>query len=209
MQVFVFELLNLHRGQGQDILWRDTGSCPTEEEYKRMVLDKTGGLFRLAVGLMAALSEEADKDAYTPLVNALALYFQIRDDYVNLASPKYQRNKSFCEDLTEGKFSFPIIHAILSNPSDHRILSILKQRTDDESIKRFAVDYLIKQGSIAYTREVLATLRDDCLSAIDELGGHRKLSALLLDLDRQLDDEDVRILPAGLEPPPLPRVESL
>ena len=27
--------------------------CPSEEEYREMVLDKTGGLFRLAVGLMA------------------------------------------------------------------------------------------------------------------------------------------------------------
>ncbi|KAH8054112.1 hypothetical protein JL720_14480 [Aureococcus anophagefferens] len=36
------ELLNLHRGQGQDILWRDSCRCPTEAEYTTMVLDKTG-----------------------------------------------------------------------------------------------------------------------------------------------------------------------
>ena len=41
-----------------------------------MVLDKTVGLFRLAVGLMAAFSDcETD---FTPLVNQLALYFQVR-----------------------------------------------------------------------------------------------------------------------------------
>ena len=51
LSVFVEELLNLHRGQGQDIVWRDTQKVPTEEEYYSMVLDKTGGLFRLAVGL--------------------------------------------------------------------------------------------------------------------------------------------------------------
>ena len=37
MNIFVHELLNLHRGQGQDILWRDNLRCPTEEEYRRMV----------------------------------------------------------------------------------------------------------------------------------------------------------------------------
>lgn len=52
VKVFTEELLNLHRGQGQDIHWRDHSRCPSEEQYKRMVLDKTGGLFRLAVGLM-------------------------------------------------------------------------------------------------------------------------------------------------------------
>jgi geranylgeranyl diphosphate synthase type 3 len=29
MNVFIQELLNLHRGQGQDILWRDNCDCPT------------------------------------------------------------------------------------------------------------------------------------------------------------------------------------
>lgn len=38
---------------------------------------------------------------------------------------QYTQNKSFCEDLTEGKFSFPIIHGILSQPSSTKLLSIL------------------------------------------------------------------------------------
>jgi len=32
------ELLNLHRGQGLDLFWRDSLVCPTEEEYVHMVL---------------------------------------------------------------------------------------------------------------------------------------------------------------------------
>lgn len=39
LESFVHEQLNLHRGQGRDILWRDTNRCPTEEEYQSMVLD--------------------------------------------------------------------------------------------------------------------------------------------------------------------------
>ncbi|EMD33030.1 hypothetical protein CERSUDRAFT_57786, partial [Gelatoporia subvermispora B] len=48
------ELLSLHRGQGLELLWRDSLSCPTEEEYAGMVNDETGGLFRVAVKLMMA-----------------------------------------------------------------------------------------------------------------------------------------------------------
>lgn len=73
-----------------------------------MILDKTGGLFRMAVGLMQCFSSN-DED-YTELVNLMAIYFQVRDDLINLANTKYHKHKSFCEDLTEGKFSFPIIH---------------------------------------------------------------------------------------------------
>jgi geranylgeranyl diphosphate synthase type 3 len=36
-KVVTEELLNLHRGQGLDLLWRDTLECPTEAEYIEMV----------------------------------------------------------------------------------------------------------------------------------------------------------------------------
>jgi geranylgeranyl pyrophosphate synthase len=49
--------LRLHRGQGLDLCWRDSLTCPTEEEYLEMVANKTGGLFRLAIKLMQMESE--------------------------------------------------------------------------------------------------------------------------------------------------------
>ena len=57
IDVYVKELLNLHRGQGMDLFWRDTLTCPSEDEYLEMVGNKTGGLFRLAVKLMQAESD--------------------------------------------------------------------------------------------------------------------------------------------------------
>ena len=53
-----------------------------------------------------------DEHNYEELTSLLGLYFQIRDDYANLCLEDYSVNKSFAEDLTEGKLSFPIIHAI-------------------------------------------------------------------------------------------------
>jgi geranylgeranyl diphosphate synthase type 3 len=57
MTIYTEELLNLHRGQGMDLFWRDTLTCPTEDDYLEMVGNKTGGLFRLAVKLMQAESQ--------------------------------------------------------------------------------------------------------------------------------------------------------
>lgn len=54
--IYMEELINLHRGQGMDIFWRDTLSCPTEVDYLEMASNKTGGLFRLAIRLMQAES---------------------------------------------------------------------------------------------------------------------------------------------------------
>ncbi|KAJ8599833.1 hypothetical protein CTAYLR_005598 [Chrysophaeum taylorii] len=201
LDVFVEELLSLHRGQGQDILWRDANRCPTEDQYTRMVLDKTGGLFRLAVGTMAAFSDENDPNKYRKLVDTLALYFQIRDDFVNLRSDEYMHSKSYCEDLTEGKFSFPIIHAVHAAPSDSRLLNILKQRTTNVDVKRHAVDFMDGIGSFDYTRAKLRSLRTEINQEISTLGGHDALSALIDRLDRQITGDATT---TATSIPPLP-----
>lgn len=169
IDIYVKELLNLHRGQGMDLFWRDTLTCPSEDDYLEMVGNKTGGLFRLAVKLMQAESV-AGKDCVA-LVNVMGLIFQICDDYLNLSDTTYTKNKGLCEDLTEGKFSFPIIHSIRSDPSNLQLINILKQRTKDEEVKLYAVSYMKSTGSFAYTRKVVRELRDKALSLIDEIDG--------------------------------------
>jgi geranylgeranyl diphosphate synthase type 3 len=165
--IFAEELLNLHRGQGMDLFWRDTLTCPTEDDYLEMVSNKTGGLFRLGIKLMQA--ESRSLTDCVPLVNIVGLCFQILDDYQNLWSKQYTANKGMCEDLTEGKFSFPVIHSIRSNPSNMQLLNILKQKTDNEEIKRYAVAYMESTGSFEYTRNVLKVLIERARKMTDEL----------------------------------------
>ncbi|KAI5927140.1 geranylgeranyl pyrophosphate synthetase [Camillea tinctor] len=169
--VYTEELLNLHRGQGMDLFWRDALICPTEEEYLEMVGNKTGGLFRLAIKLMQAESS-APIDC-VPLVNMLGIIFQIQDDYRNLSSPEYGKNKGLYEDLTEGKFSFLIIHSIRSNPANLQLLNILKQKTTDDEVKRYAVKYMEGTGSFEYTKKVLEILINRARKTADELDNGR------------------------------------
>ncbi|XP_039639000.1 LOW QUALITY PROTEIN: geranylgeranyl pyrophosphate synthase-like [Perca fluviatilis] len=182
VRVFTRQLLELHRGQGLDIHWRDTYTCPTEQEYRNMVLQKTGGLFGLAVGLMQLFSDW--KQDLKPLLDTLGLFFQIRDDYANLSSREYSENKSFCEDLTEGKFSFPTIHAIWSRPESTQVQNILRQRTENMDIKRYCVDYLEKVGSFAYTRQTLRDLEEEVYRLIGEFGGNPQLESLVKHLSQ-------------------------
>lgn len=185
MEIFTSEMLQLHRGQGMDLYWRDTLTCPTEDDYLEMVQNKTGGLFRLAVKLMQADSVERDWIDCVPLVNIMGLVFQICDDYLNLKSTIYTQNKGLCEDLTEGKFSFPIIHAVRSNPSNLQLINILKQKTHDEEVKRYAVKYMESTGSFAYTRKVIRELKKKAIGLLDDLdGGRGQGSELRKILDR-------------------------
>jgi len=180
--VFIEELINLHRGQGLDIYWRDSNQCPTEDQYKEMVSHKTGGLFRLSVRLMQSFS--VNKTDFIPLVNYLGLLFQIRDDFINLKSEQYMENKSFCEDLTEGKFSFPIIHSIRSTPEDTKLLKILKQKTEDVDIKKYALSIMEKTGSFEYTTRIVADYKNKVLQCIQELGGNKYLEGIVEKLSK-------------------------
>lgn len=179
-QVFCEQLLELHRGQGMEIYWRDSYICPTEDEYKEMIIKKTGGLFGLAVRLMQLFSDST-KDL-SHLMATLGLYFQIRDDYANLQLKEYAENKSFCEDLTEGKFSFPVIHGIRVRPDDKQIISIVRQRTKDTDVKRYCVSLLEKFGSFEYTRQTMLRLDLEARRAIAELGGNPILEHVLDEL---------------------------
>jgi geranylgeranyl diphosphate synthase type 3 len=152
-----------------------------------MVRDKTGGLFRLAVGLMQAFATSNVETDFTALVDNLALYFQIRDDYINLADEEYMKSKSFCEDLTEGKFSFPIIHCIRADPEDTRVLNILKKRTEDVEVKRYAQQLMVEKGSLEYTRDECFSLKGEIVQQIESLGGNPQLLKLIELLDVQLE----------------------
>lgn len=183
--IFAEELVNLHRGQGADLYWRDTLTCPTENEYLEMVGNKTGGLFRLGVKLMQ--SESSSSIDCIPLVNLVGLIFQIRDDYMNLCSSEYSDNKGEYEDLTEGKFSFPVIHSIRSDPTDLQLINILKQKTSNLEVKRYAVLYMENKGSFEYTRKVLNVLIERARNAVEVIdAGHNKGMGIQKILDKMI-----------------------
>ncbi|KAL2115714.1 hypothetical protein VTJ04DRAFT_9969 [Mycothermus thermophilus] len=185
VSIFTEELLNLHRGQGMDLFWRDTLTCPTEDDYLEMVGNKTGGLFRLGIKLMQA--ESRSLVDCVPLVNIIGLIFQIADDYHNLFNSQYTANKGMCEDLTEGKFSFPVIHSIRSNPGDMQLLNILRQKTENEEVKRYAVAYMESTGSFEYTRKVLDVLIARARRMADEVDdGRGKAQGVHQILDRMV-----------------------
>lgn len=95
-----------------------------------------------------------------PLVSTIGLLFQILDDHLNLSPTSgYATLKGLCEDLTEGKFSFPVIHAIRADPSNLVLMNILKQKTTDEEVKKYAVRYLEEKGSFEYSKKVIGELR--------------------------------------------------
>ncbi|TIA72860.1 hypothetical protein E3P91_01801 [Wallemia ichthyophaga] len=165
------ELINLHRGQGMDLYFRDNHICPSTKEYLEMVNNKTGGLLRLAVRLM--LSKSPSNLNLIPLINIIGVLFQIRDDYCNLFESSYTKNKGFAEDISEGKF----------NNKSNQIINILKQRTKDDDLKLYLINYLnTKTKSADFTLSVINHLHQQAIDEIIKLGGNNDLINILNDL---------------------------
>ncbi|KAL4957322.1 isoprenoid synthase domain-containing protein [Aspergillus filifer] len=188
---FLDELETLAHGQALDLYWKYQKTCPTINEYLTMVDHKTGGFFRMAVRLMEleSKSEEPCPDL-THLVTLMGRYYQIRDDYMNLTSDEYTGTKGYCEDLSEGKFSFPLVHALQNSPRPTadmlRGLLFHRERGHELSpdIKSYIISEMKKAGSLEYSRDTAMKLFDAMMTTLEQveakLGPNKRLKALLL-----------------------------
>jgi ophiobolin F synthase len=156
-RIFVEEMQQLHVGQSYDLYWTHNTLCPTVTEYLKMVDMKTGGLFRMLTRMMIAESPVGDKVSNSDMNLFSCLigrFFQIRDDYQNLASADYAKAKGFAEDLDEGKYSFTLIHCIQTLESDPELAGEMMQ------LRAFLVKRRL-EGKLSHEakREVLATMK--------------------------------------------------
>lgn len=90
--------------------------------------------------------------------------------------------KGFCEDLTEGKFSLPVIHSIQSSSTyNNELLNILKMQTVDPGLKNHALWYMRTQTkSLDYTKAMLRDLHQQALMAIGKTDSSNNMMDVLL-----------------------------
>lgn len=174
-------LVKLTLGQSWDLNWKFNSYCPSITEYMAMVDGKTGAMFNMLTRLMQAMSPlriwpMAEFDHFAQL---LARWFQIRDDVQNLQDPEYAEQRGFCEDLDEGKLSYPVILCCNSDPAARDIiLGIFRRNAKGTplaySVKMQILDLLKKTGALQETRQVVQQLEKEVeksLSALETVLG--------------------------------------
>ncbi|KAL4758128.1 isoprenoid synthase domain-containing protein [Aspergillus foveolatus] len=174
LDIYLDEMHNLFVGQSFDLYWTRQGQCPSEEEYLAMVRQKTSGLFRLLTRLMAQIApvQRGLERRLSSLSDTLGEFFQIRDDYKNLSS-EYTGQKGFCEDLDECKFSFPLIHALNTQPKNVQLRGILQQSRSsgglDIPLKETVLQHLRDAGSLEYTEKKMQELMERITDGIVDI----------------------------------------
>ncbi|KAG9189849.1 hypothetical protein G6011_06717 [Alternaria panax] len=171
------ELEGLYLGQSWDLYWKHNLACPSESEYVNMVDHKTGGMFRMLLRLMQAESDLTPQLDFHRLTLLFGRFFQIRDDYMNFQD--YTAQKGLCEDLDEGKFSYPVVYC-LENFPEYRghFLGVFRQRPTVATVDAHPLSRESKQHLTA------------CLK---KSGAFEKTMACLTDMERDLEVEIDRL----------------
>ncbi|KAG0154509.1 hypothetical protein PDIDSM_04030 [Penicillium digitatum] len=202
VSIYTDEMRNLQLGQGRDLHWSYHTHVPTPAQYTSMVDGKTGGLFRLISRLMrseATMNSDLDISQFVTL---LGRHFQIRDDYQNLQSEDYTKNKGFCDDLDEGKLSFPVILSMQPPGfSNTALTSVFKGSRKGEilspEMKQYVLEEITARGAFTETKAVLRKLHVELLRLLVETeklaGGIENWALRLLIMKLDLGDEMKKI----------------
>ena len=156
------ELIEMTRrtieGQALDLGWvRDARYDISPEDYLIMATHKTAhysGAVPLAIGAIVGGGTEAQIEGLRNYGLDTGLAFQIQDDLLNLIGKTESTKKGFRDDITEGKRTLVVVHALqnLDDAGRSRLIEILSSHEKDPAVLAEAVEIMEKSGSIEYAR---------------------------------------------------------
>ncbi|MBW2974165.1 polyprenyl synthetase family protein [Candidatus Woesearchaeota archaeon] len=142
---------------------------------------KTGGLARMSAKLGAIIGNASDKKiiSLAGFAESLGVAFQIQDDILNITSTAL--GKDFGEDITEGKRTLLVIHALKkASPEDRQLLlGILNQKTRDKTLISEAISIIKKYRAIDYSKNIAKRLVKDAWHELDPLLKESKSKKIL------------------------------
>jgi ophiobolin F synthase len=180
LEVFFSSLRTLFIGQSYDLFWTKHNAAPSADEYLAMVDGKTGGLFQLFSSLLICNARQkvptGHREELENLVVLIGRLYQIRDDFINLTSDEYASQKGSCEDLDEGKFSYPVLQALSCQDDGESMLRNLfairsKGGKISPEMKRLVLDEMRECGALEKTKQVIEDLRAEIDGQVGQVEG--------------------------------------
>ena len=161
-----------HIGQGMDIYYTQNKIIPTINDYNKMMEYKSGMFFFTILDLLIEKTKNIIvKKNYDKLRLSLynfALFFQIRDDYINLTDPMYWKERGFCQDFDEQKISYLVTYCTNNKMTDYELINNLMRKsnkTNEDKIDILKLMYNNGLFNIVYDK--LVELREKVLNIIN------------------------------------------
>ncbi|KAJ5635290.1 uncharacterized protein N7484_008603 [Penicillium longicatenatum] len=144
---------------------------------------KTGALFEMIIRMMQFFSTANwPIEELFQLSTSLGRWYQVRDDYQSLQDEHYISQKGFCEDLDEGKLSYPLIVCCHRDSTAEKIImGIFRQaggRPLAVNVKEQILDLYRRTGALEETWETIETLKrstETALSRFESITGEKNV----------------------------------
>ncbi len=163
-------------GQALDVGWaRDKRFDISVDDYLVMATHKTAfysGGVPLAVGAIVGGGTEEQIEALRSYGMTTGLAFQIQDDLLNLVGSEESTRKDYRGDITEGKRTMVVVHALEhATPANREeLIDILSSKETDPARLERAVQIMQESGSIEYVSKYATKLayehRDELMSLL-------------------------------------------
>lgn len=143
----------------------------TQEQYLDVITRKTAILFAAACYGAAALAgeDEGTRQSMREFGLNLGIAFQMIDDVLDYEGDVQTMGKNVGDDLTEGKATLPLIHALRTgDPAQTQIIRDAIEQKSAADIDK-VLDLVRACGSLDYTREQARHYHDLALHNLDSL----------------------------------------
>jgi octaprenyl-diphosphate synthase len=143
----------------------------SEDIYYQVIKQKTAALFEAccAIGALSAGADADEIEAAKLFGQNLGIAFQIRDDIFDYYDSQ-EIGKPTGNDMTEGKLTLPVIHALNATGNEEMIALARKVKegsVDSDEIARL-VEFTKNNGGIEYAEERMEYFRQLCIDFIDK-----------------------------------------
>lgn len=154
-ETLIKNMTEIHKGQALDIGWEEHKKMDISiDDYLKMVKYKTGAMARTSAELGALFGggKKRQIKILGDFGETIGMAFQIQDDILNLAGDIKKYGKEIGGDITEGKRTLMVIHALKkANEQDKNLITgILNKHTKDEDEIKQAIEIIKKYKSIKY-----------------------------------------------------------
>ncbi len=173
-------------GQALDIGWaRDNRWDISIDDYLEMATHKTAYYsvaVPLACGAIIGGGSDGQVEALRAFGISTGLAFQLQDDLLNLVGEKESVQKDFRSDITEGKRTLLVVHALGNPQVADELKAILDERTADQERLARAVELIEQAGSVDYVRTYSLDLVRKAKEALEPVALEERPKELLFSM---------------------------
>ncbi len=141
-------------GQALDLGWARDGRFDISiEDYLVMIKHKTAfysGAVPLALGALIGGGSLEQVESLRSFGMLSGLAFQIQDDLLNLIGKEESVKKDFRSDITEGKRTLMVVHALEHSNEASKLKELLASKTHEDADKEAAVEIMRASGSLDF-----------------------------------------------------------